>query len=76
MDARRPASFQLKKWGLVHGWLVGGMGRQVLLEATIEGMQVQVIDGGRARVTETIGPDEDPSGAAWRAITKMAKGER
>lgn len=74
VEAQRPASFQIKKWGLVHGWLAGGLGRQVVIEASAGGMSVRIEDPVRGVARETIGVDEDPSGAAWRAITRLERG--
>lgn len=74
VESHRPASFQIKKWGLVHGWLAAALGRQVVIEAGAGGMIVRVEDAGRGVARETIGVDEDPSGAAWRAITRLERG--
>ncbi len=57
----------------MHGWLVGDPERRVLIEANAVGLLVRVMDPAHESVTETIGIDEDPSGAVWRAITRMAR---
>lgn len=71
MDTRRPASQRVSKWGLVHGWLVVDRRRRVTLEASDEGFVVVASDPTQGNSVERVGVYEDPSTAAWRAITKL-----
>ncbi|WP_157070104.1 hypothetical protein [Sandaracinus amylolyticus] len=71
MDVRHPVSQRLSKWGLVHGWLVAHGARRIAMRATATGFLVSAEDPVLGEHAEAVGIDEDPSSAAWRAITRL-----
>jgi hypothetical protein len=71
-EHRRPPSVSLSKGGLVHAWLASGEGRGLVISASGDGLTVTAIDGLGGEHVETVGVDEEPSSAAWRAVNKFA----
>lgn len=72
MDSRHPASQRVSKWGLVHGWLAMDGGRRVTMRAGSDGFVISIEDPRTGVHTLSVGLDEDPSSAAWRAIARVA----
>ena len=71
VDARNAVSQRLSKWGLVHGWLVAHGARRIAMRATADGFVVTAEDPFLGEHAESVAIDEDPSSAAWRAITRL-----
>lgn len=67
------SSSKLNKWGLVQGWLAANMERRIEIRASLDGLEVRVVDPALGERTAAIESSEDPSHAAWRAIIAFAR---
>jgi hypothetical protein len=76
VDFRHPASQRVSKWGLVHGWLAMDPGRRIAMSAGSDGFVISIEDPRTGTHSIAVGVDEDPSSAAWRAITRLAASSR
>jgi len=69
---RRPPSVKIEKWGLIEAWLGGEMGRLLLFGSASRGLQITAIDPTHGEQIEIVGPDEEPSSVALRAISRFS----